>query len=219
MAMLVHARPPPRLTQRHAAAPRPRAPAAPARHAAAHSSARAGLQQQQQRLRREWTALLVRAASSAGGSGSDAAATSARASSGPATVSPDAAAADATTASTSGRLSAADIAERIAASRKRRAEQPVHSCPACAAPLSPRGVLRHVARCCPDLMADRGEWERVGGGGCWAAGWASCAAHPLPQVCARVRPCSTPRTSHACPRARARSCWPASHGPATPRPC
>ncbi|GLC65336.1 hypothetical protein PLESTF_000281900 [Pleodorina starrii] len=66
--------------------------------------------------------------------------------------------------STSVAADADEIARRIAASRARRAASRLsYNCPACSiSAATPANIARHMARCCPDLMAPDAEgWQRL----------------------------------------------------------
>ncbi|GLI61121.1 hypothetical protein VaNZ11_003394 [Volvox africanus] len=56
-----------------------------------------------------------------------------------------------------------EIANRIAASRSRRATRLSYNCPACSISAgTPVNISRHMARCCPDLMApDAAAWTQL----------------------------------------------------------
>ncbi|GIL58411.1 hypothetical protein Vafri_13545 [Volvox africanus] len=56
-----------------------------------------------------------------------------------------------------------EIANRIAASRSRRATRSSYNCPTCSiSAATPVNITRHMARCCPDLMApDAPAWTQL----------------------------------------------------------
>ena len=67
-------------------------------------------------------------------------------------------------AATASSLSPEDIAQRISDSRRRRAELVFLRCPSCAISVATApNILRHMARCCPDLLRHDAEaWAKAG---------------------------------------------------------